>query len=286
MLNVFKRQTPENIFRFLSRMGQQTDVYSAHPESLCPTLEDKCVYVYVNEEELAIVMIDEVLEGTKEKADLEFSNPLQETLFHNVTTHYQSGSDEKRVSPIWQLFHAAMSLRELINKDLERPLQIHAMLITNSHIVNVADLRWTANLLDAGIGMTILHDCQTFFNQWSVLRLPVNQDFFLVGSSYIESYKRELAEKRRREKEEQDDDEFSRLFREFLEDDDDNDSDEDDIDDIDDDDNDDDSSTDDIQLDAAAADFKTRLAACRSSEERKLLLIRYAKRKVAQAGMN
>ena len=276
MIRKLKRQTSETIFRFLSRLGQQAEVYSTHPEDLCPTLEDKCVYVYAKDCELVLVMIDTVLEGTQEQADLDFYNPLERTYFHNVTTSCQRKKDDKRLSPVWSLFHAATSICELVNIKAEMSLRVHALLITNSHIVNYNELRETIFHQSVNIGMTVIHDCQSFYEQWSVLKLPVNEDPLLVESAYLSAYKRELGKMNRYETDEMGEEEINQLLADFVN------QEAVTTDRNDDSDDEGDSPFDDIGLDEAALTVSTRLAACRSLKERRQFLIRYAKQRFSE----
>jgi hypothetical protein len=279
MIRKIKRQTHETIFSFLSRLGQRADVYSTQPEDLCPTLVDKCVYAYAKDSELVLVMIDAVLEGTQEYADFGFSNPTKPTYFRNVTTFYQQRMGDKRVSPVWSLFQAAMSVDQLLNKDLEFPIKVHALLITNGHITNLKELRSAIGSMDIKFGMNIIHDGQTFLNQWSVLKLPVNEDNLLPEYAYLQAYKRELDRQGGRFTEE-DQDEFGRLLAEFVSQEFDSSNKDDKTENVEE--KDECPSDDDLGLDDAALDVSTRLAACRTLKERKQFLIRFAKQRFSK----
>lgn len=282
MISELKLQTKETIFRFLTQLGQQEDVYSSHPEDLCPTLQDCNVYVYDKEQEFVVVLVDVTMTGTKEEADLEFGNPMMKAYFHNATSPFLERAGEYRDSPVWQLYHAAKSLQELINKDVELPVQVHAVLVTNSNIVNIDELQESVASRNEDFGLTIFHNCQSFCDQWSVFRLPINPDFFLVGATYLQMYKHELSLQFEADKEI---DEFERRLLEFMDRQRDYESVNDDQDDddellgdevLDDDEFDDEQPYD----DEPDADLHTRLAACRSLQERKLVMLSYAKKKV------
>ncbi|MBR4898759.1 MAG: hypothetical protein IKZ48_08240 [Prevotella sp.] len=282
MISELKLQTNETIFRFLTQLGKREDVYSSRPEDLCPTLQDSNVYVYAKEQELVVVLVDVTMTGTQEEADLEFSNPVMKAYFHNATSPFLERVGEYRDSPVWQLFQAARSLHKLINKDVELPVQVHTVLVTNSSIVNIEELQKAIANLDEEFGLTIFHNCQSFCDQWSVFKLPVNPDFFLMGATYLQTYKHELSMQFDADKEIK---EFERRLLEFMgKQPADDQSGEDEVDDdllgdevLEDEEFDDDDQSYDDEPDA---DLHTRLAACRSIQERKLVMLSYAKRQV------
>ena len=282
MISELKLQTNETIFRFLTQLGKQEDVYSSRPEDLCPTLQDCKVYVYAKEQELVVVLVDVTMTGTQEEADLEFSNPVLKAYFHNATSPFLERVGEYRDSPVWQLYQAAKSLHKLINKDVELPVQVHAVLVTNSYIVNIEKLQEALSSMNEDFGLTVFHDCQSFCDQWSVFKLPVNPDFFLVGATYLQTYKHELSMQFEADKEIK---EFERRLLEFMDkqpDDDKSAKGELDDDLLGDEVLEDEEFDDDEQLydDEPDTDLHTRLAACRSLQERKLVMLTYAKKKV------
>ena len=282
MISELKLQTNETIFHFLTQLGKQEDVYSSRPEDLCPTLQDCKVYVYAKEQELVVVLVDVTMTGTQEEADLEFSNPVMKAYFHNATSPFLERVGEYRDSPVWQLYQAAKSLHKLINKDVELPVQVHAVLVTNSYIVNIEKLQEALSSMNEDFGLTVFHDCQSFCDQWSVFKLPVNPDFFLVGATYLQTYKHELSMQFEADKEIK---EFERRLLEFMDkqpDDDKSAKGELDDDLLGDEVLEDEEFDDDEQLydDEPDTDLHTRLAACRSLQERKLVMLTYAKKKV------
>ena len=169
MISELKLQTNETIFRFLTQLGKQEDVYSSRPEDLCPTLQDCKVYVYAKEQELVVVLVDVTMTGTQEEADLEFSNPVMKAYFHNATSPFLERVGEYRDSPVWQLYQAAKSLHKLINKDVELPVQVHAVLVTNSYIVNIEELQEALSSMNVDFGLTVFHNYLTITTNFSVL---------------------------------------------------------------------------------------------------------------------
>jgi hypothetical protein len=291
MINDFKNQTPETIFRFLSHLGQEADVYSCQSDNLCPTLANDCAYLYIKNHELVIVLIDYVMKRTREIADYDFDDPDAESKFQDVSTPELAHIDVCRTSPVWKLFQGTLSMRDYINLNISEPLKAHAVLITTSDIVNYEDLDIAACSRREGIGMTIFHRSYSFYDQWQSFKLPVNTDMFLPGANYLQIYKHELSLLDYK-KEEQ---EFQDLFNQMLETESD-DEDHPDTDDVDDDidfdtygfdDDGDDDDDDDVpspfkpSFDEGA--LEARIAACKSAEERSRLIVLRAKLAVKYA---
>ena len=292
MINDFKNQTPETIFRFLSHLGQEADVYSCQSDNLCPTLANDCAYLYIKNHELVIVLIDYVMKRTREIADYDFDDPDAESKFQDVSTPELAHIDVCRTSPVWKLFQGTQSMRDYINLNISEPLKAHAVLITTSDIVNYEDLDIAACSRREGIGMTIFHRSYSFYDQWQSFKLPVNTDMFLPGASYLQTYKDELSKLEDKTEEQDFEDLFNQLLYNELnkEDHQDVDDADDDIDDADDDidydtygfdDDEDDEDYDDTpSLPEPSFDdgeLEARIAACKSAEERSRLIVLRAK---------
>ena len=293
MINDFKNQTPETIFHFLSLLGREADVYSTKADDLCPTLANDNAYIYIKDHELVIVLVDKVMKSTREIAELEFSDPDEESKFQDVSTPEIAHNDFCRTSPAWKLFQAARSMRDLTNPILAEPLEAYGVLITCTDIINYEELDIAAFCGHEDISMTIMHRCFTFYDHWQADRLPVNTAPSLPGAEYLHIYERELS-KAEIEKEQQ---EFMDMLNSFLG----NDSDdkvEDDDDTVDagntddtgstdddfdfdiygfDDDGDDDDDPPKAEPAYDANDLDSRIAACQSAEERRRLIVLRAK---------
>ena len=86
MISDFKKQTPSTIYRFLSELGNREDVYSVSLDGAFPLLNGYCVYLYGYEEEMVLLLVDPVQEGTKEWAGLVLADPDEESVFMNFTS--------------------------------------------------------------------------------------------------------------------------------------------------------------------------------------------------------
>lgn len=293
MINDFKNQTPETIFHFLSLLGREADVYSTESADLCPTLANDNAYIYIKDDELVIVLVDNVLKSTREIAELEYCDPYKETKFQDISTPEIAHCNVCRTSPVWKLFQAVLSIRDLTKPILCEPLKAYGVLITNSDIINYEELDIAAFCGYDDISMTIMHRCFSFYDHWQADRLPVNNNPSLPDAKSLDIYKRELSmseiEKGQKE--------FMDMLNSFLRNDSDDKVEDDDdtvdtgntdnTDDTDDDfdfdtygfDDDDDEEEDPPKAEPSydADDLDSRIAACRSAEERRRLIVLRAK---------
>lgn len=264
MINDFKNQTPETIFHFLTLLGREADVFATEAAGICPTLAKDSAYIYIKDDELVIVLIDNVLKSTREIAEVEYCDPCEESKFQDVSTPEIAHCNVCRTSPVWKLFQALLSIRNLTKPFLSEPFNAYGVLITNSDIINYGELDIATFGGYDDISMTVMHRCFSFCDRWNVDRLPVNAAPSLPGAKCLRIYKRELS-LTENEKEQK---AFIDMLNSFLG----NDSDDGEQDDID---------TDDA--DDADDDLDSRIAACQSAEERRRLIVLRAKLAVRNA---
>jgi hypothetical protein len=215
MIRELRKQNNDTLFQFLTRVGQDRTVYSCCPLDLYPTVEDEIIYVYIQKQEVTIVMIDQMPKGTKERADLHFQDPNQKSRFRNVTTQLHRKKRSRRISPVWQLFHAAVAMEELINKRANERVNVHGVLITQSIIINGEELAKAFNEQPTTIDLNIFTGITTFHDQWSVLKLPLNDDDSMAEAQYLRIFKEELDKRDAREDEV--DKEFEEMLLKFIE---------------------------------------------------------------------
>ena len=193
MINDFKNQTPETIFHFLSLLGREADVFATEAAGICPTLANDNAYIYIKDDELVIVLIDNVLKSTREIAEVEYCDPCEESKFQDVSTPEIAHCNVCRTSPVWKLFQALLSIRDLTKPILCEPLKAYGVLITNSDIINYGELDIATFGGYDDISMTVMHRCFSFCDRWKVDRLPVNAAPSLPGAKCLRIYKRELS---------------------------------------------------------------------------------------------
>ena len=196
MISDFKKQTPSTIYRFLSELGNREDVYSVSLDGAFPLLNGYSVYLYGYEEEMVLLLVDHVQEGTKEWAGLVLADPDEESVFMNFTNDALRKSYTNRVSPVWQLYQTAHTMWDFFYHDTEHPIQVHAVVLTNSRILNYRNLNEAISVQCVDIGMTVLHQCYAFCDLWLSQNLPLNGDFLLPGGIYYHIYEDHVATQR------------------------------------------------------------------------------------------
>ena len=196
MISDFKKQTPSTIYRFLSELGDRKDVYSVSLDGAFPKLNGYSVYLYGYEQEMVLLLVDHVQEGTKEWAGLVLADPDEESVFMNFTNDALRQSNTSRVSPVWQLYQTAHALWDFYYRDTEHVIQVHAVVLTNSRILNYRNLNEAIGVQCVDIGMTVLHQCYAFCDLWLSQNLPLNADFLLPGGIYYHLYEESLAAQR------------------------------------------------------------------------------------------
>ena len=196
MISDFKKQTPSTIYRFLSELGDRKDVYSVSLDGAFPKLNGYSVYLYGYEQEMVLLLVDHVQEGTKEWAGLVLADPDEESVFMNFTNDALRQSNTSRVSPVWQLYQTTHALWDFYYRDTEHVIQVHAVVLTNSKILNYRNLNEAIGVQCVDIGMTVLHQCYAFCDLWLSQNLPLNADFLLPGGIYYHLYEESLAARR------------------------------------------------------------------------------------------
>ena len=196
MISDFKKQTPSTIYRFLSELGDRKDVYSVSLDGAFPKLNGYSVYLYGYEQEMVLLLVDHVQEGSKEWAGLVLADPDEESVFMNFTNDVLRQSNTSRVSPVWQLYQTAHALWDFYYRDTEHVIQVHAVVLTNSRILNYRNLNEAIGVQCVDIGMTVLHQCYAFCDLWLSQNLPLNADFLLPGGIYYHLYEESLAARR------------------------------------------------------------------------------------------
>lgn len=196
MISDFKKQTPSTIYHFLSELGDRKDVYSVNLDAVFPLLNGYSVYLYGYEQEMVLLLVDHVQEGTKEWAGLVLADPDDESVFMNFTNDVLRQSNTSRVSPVWQLYQTAHALWDFFYRETEHVIQVHAVVLTDTRILNYKNLNEAIKVQCVDIGMTVLHQCYAFSDLWLSQNLPLNGDFLLPGGIYYHIYEDHLATQR------------------------------------------------------------------------------------------
>lgn len=131
MICDLKNQTNKSVVKFLRRQGQAAQIRSLHFKGIAPLFQENEVYVYSDDNEIVLVVVDALSFPNGELAD---EQPFgeEEPLYFTESSH--------RPSPAW---HLAVTL-ELIRRRLQRFSKhiphIYGALLTGSLIINYDDM--------------------------------------------------------------------------------------------------------------------------------------------------
>jgi AAA+ superfamily predicted ATPase len=131
MICDLKKQTNKSVVKFLRRQGQAAQIRSLHFKGIAPLFQENEVYVYSDDNEIVLVVVDALSFPNGELAD---EQPFEEEkpLYFTENSH--------RPSPVW---HLAVTL-ELIRRRLQRFSKhiphIYGVLLTGSLIINYDDM--------------------------------------------------------------------------------------------------------------------------------------------------
>ena len=136
LINLFKRQTRNSIFKLMTNLGTDAGVSSMFLDKFEEELEVNDVYLYATGTNVVMVCLDH-FEGDEELADEELYGH-EKPLYFTQCTH--------RVSPVWKLSNAMKvadaRLRKLdgCSVSLEKGT-LHGVLVTDSSLLNADDIR-------------------------------------------------------------------------------------------------------------------------------------------------
>ena len=216
MISDFKKQTPSTIYRFLSELGNRTDVYSVNLDAVFPLLNGYSVYLYGCEQEMVLLLVDYVQQGTKEWAGLVLADPDDESEFMNFTNDVLRESNTCRVSPVWQLYQTAHAFWDFYYRNTEHTIQVHAVVLTTTKILNYRNLNDAISVQCVDIGMTVLHQCHMFCDLWLSQNLPLNGDFLLPSAIYYHIYEESVASRQQDVDDDDEEDDVNDVDLEWL----------------------------------------------------------------------
>lgn len=208
LINDFKRQTKQTIWKHLDAMAVNYAVYSSHLKGLAPYLTDFDVYLYCDNSCMVLVCLDCC--GHCEEQIYEESETLSPLILCD--------GHEPRVSKVWKLVETVRA----IGKRLMIP--VYGILITEADIANAYELyeMWDSNNV-----MVI-----DYMKRLKYRKIRVNEDEDLDCKSYVyilnetplnaletespSTSKQVSEEENPSEESESDDDEFERLLNDFI----------------------------------------------------------------------
>ena len=131
LINDFKRQTKQTIWKHLDAMAVNYAVYSSHLKGLAPYLTDFDVYLYCDNSCMVLVCLDCC--GHCEEQIYEESETLSPLILCD--------GHEPRVSNVWKL---AQTVRAINNRLM---IPVYGVLLTEADITNAYELyeMWDSN---------------------------------------------------------------------------------------------------------------------------------------------
>ncbi|MBO4659895.1 MAG: AAA family ATPase [Prevotella sp.] len=225
LINDFRYQTKNTIWKQMDAMGLNYAVYSNHLHGLSPYLMDKEVYIYANTENIVVVCVDCC--GHNKEQTYDESARISPFIYYPGRF--------KRESMVWKLYDTMRIMKDRLRK-CKFETRVYGILLTEAQITNFEDLE----------EMWATHDIKVIdnFSTLKYRRASVNDDKSLRGMLYYDAaLDSELDCPENESKAESYDkyghlddvehDEFERMLNDFINrpsmDDDDDDNDDDDI---------------------------------------------------------
>lgn len=136
LINDFKYQTADTVWKFMDAMAVNYTVYSTRCKGLSPFLSDNDVYVYCNDTNVVVVCLDCC--GNSERRAYEESDTLGSMLFDH--------EQEPRVSMVWKLKETVRLAKDRL-QNIAPDINVYGLLLTEAEILNACELYrlWDAN---------------------------------------------------------------------------------------------------------------------------------------------
>ena len=166
LINDFKNQAKDTIWKHLDAMAANYAVFSTHLDGLSPYLSDYDVYLYCNDTNVVILCLDCC--GTTEEQIYEESDSLSPILL--------ADDCEPRVSVVFKLSEAVRQTKELLQSSSSE-INVYGVLLTEAVILNSYEL----------YGMWDAHNVMVIdeLKRLKYRRIKTNNDYDLACSSYV-----------------------------------------------------------------------------------------------------
>ena len=166
LIDDFKNQTKNTIWKHLDAMAVNYAVFSTHLNGLSPFLTDYDVYLYCNDTNVVILCLDCC--GTSEEQVYEESETLSSILL--------SADQEPRESVVWKL-KEAVRLTKIRLQNTVKDINVYGVLLTEAEILNSYELykMWDMNNIMVIDGLKRL----------KYRKIHTNTDYDLACSSYV-----------------------------------------------------------------------------------------------------
>ena len=166
LINDFKDQSADTIWKFMNAMAVNYTVYSTHLKGLSPFLTDNDVYLYCNDTNVVIVCLDRC--GNDDEQVYEESLTLSSMLFDD--------SQEPRVSMVWKL-KETVRLAKIRLQNTTPNVNVYGVLLTEAAILNKYELYrlWDAN------NVMVIDDLKRLRYK----KIKINDDGELACKAYV-----------------------------------------------------------------------------------------------------
>lgn len=166
LINDFKDQSADTIWKFMNAMAVNYTVYSTHLKGLSPFLTDNDVYLYCNDTNVVIVCLNRC--GNDDEQVYEESLTLSSMLFDD--------SQEPRVSMVWKL-KEAVRLAKIRLQNTTPNVNVYGVLLTEAAILNKYELYrlWDAN------NVMVIDDLKRLRYK----KIKINDDGELACKAYV-----------------------------------------------------------------------------------------------------
>ena len=166
LINDFKNQAKDTIWKHLDAMAANYAVFSTHLNGLSPFLTGYDVYLYCNDTNVVILCLDCC--GTSEEQVYEESESLSPMLL--------ADGCEPRVSVVYKLSEAIRQIKERLQNTASE-INVYGLLLTEAEIINSYELyrMWDAN------NLMVIDELRRL----KYRRIKTNNDYDLACSSYV-----------------------------------------------------------------------------------------------------
>lgn len=157
MICDLKKQTNMSVVKFLRRQGQAVQICSLHFKGIAPLFQDNEVYVYADDNEIVLVVVDALSFPNGELAD---EQPFgeEQPLYFTESSH--------RPSPVWHLAVTVELIRRRLLQFSRHIPHIYGVLLTGSLIINYDDMGDVWRMME----ISVFHQMENL----KKLSLPVN----------------------------------------------------------------------------------------------------------------
>lgn len=204
LINDFKYQTHDTIWKHLNRMAANYSIYCTHLNGLAPFLTDYDIYLYCNDTTVVIVCLDCC--GNGEEQTYEESETLSSLIM--------AEGREPRISMVWKMAEAVRHAKNCL-QSAKPSIEVYGVLLTEANITNFVKLHqmWEAH------GVTVID----YLNRLKYKNIKVNslENDDLPCKDYVQAI---IDASRAAAKPEQpatynrndDDEEFTKLLEHFI----------------------------------------------------------------------